>query len=159
MCRAAVSLALGVAVALAFQMAAAPAKQHAVRDDEETESSSEDDSAALPASCDFRESRTIGNKDPNRSLQERCENRASEMCIFGFGSRGFKPRQIHIDPAIHSACQGVTTPSALECVTNLRKTLAMESGGKSMITGGKRKNRIIHMPALAASDIRRCASE
>jgi hypothetical protein len=156
--RAAVTLALGVAVALAFQMPAAPAKQHAVHDDEETESNS-DDSAALSASCDFRESRTIGNQDPNRTLQERCENRASEMCIFGFGSRGFKPRQIHIDAAVHSACQGVTTPRALECVTNLRKALMMESGGKSMITGGKRKNRIIHLPALAVSDIRRCASE
>ncbi len=157
--RAAVTLALGAAVALAFQMPAAPAKQHAAQDDEETESNSKDDSAALSASCDFRESRTIGNKDPNRTLQERCENRASEMCIFGFGSPGFKPRQIHIAPAIHTACQGVRTPRALECVTNLRKALMVESGGKSMITGGKRKNKIIHLPALAVSDIRQCASK
>ena len=156
---AAVTIALGFAVALAFQMPAAPAKQHAVRDDNETESNFEDDSAAVSVSCDFREARTIGNQDPNRPLQERCENRASEMCIFGFGYRGFKPRQIHIDPAIRSACQGITTPRALECVTNLRKTRTMESGGKGMITGGKRKNRIVHLPALAVSDIRRCASE
>ena len=81
------------------------------------------------------------------------------MCIFGFGYRGFKPRQIHLDPAIHSACLSVTTPKALKCVTNLRKSVNMELGGKSVLTGSKHKNRIVHLQALSVSDIARCASE
>jgi hypothetical protein len=155
--RAVVALALCLAVTVGIQSSMAHAKRHSAQD-EDTESDAEDGGAALSANCNFAESRMLGNQDPSRSLQEKCENRASEMCIFGFGSRGFKPRQIHIDPAIHAACQTVTTPSGLGCVTSLRKALKM-SGGQSLMTGSKRRNRIVYLPALTVSEIRRCASQ
>jgi hypothetical protein len=140
------ALALGIS-------AAANAKQHLEANNVG------DENESLSSPCDFRESRVIGNSDPKRSLSEKCENRASEMCIFGFGSRGFKPRQIHIDPAIHAACSNINSERALECITNIRKTHSMDSGGKDVITGSKRKNRIIHLPALAVSEISQCVSE
>jgi hypothetical protein len=142
----AVALALGIS-------AAANAKQHSLANN------AGDENDNLSASCDFRESRVIGYSDPKRSLSEKCENRASEMCIFGFGSRGFKPRQIRIDPAIHAACSNINSERALECVTNIRNTRSMESGTKDIITGGKRKNRIIHLPALAVSEVSQCTSK
>jgi len=152
-------LAFGVAATFGLQLSVVHAKRHLTQDEDEAKTDGESAAPPFSASCGFSESKTIGNADPKRSMPERCENRASEMCIFGFGSRGFKPYQIHLDPAIHSACQSVTTPKALECVTNLRKALNRESGGKSVLTGGKRRNRIVHLPALSVLDISRCASE
>jgi hypothetical protein len=145
--------AFAVAVALALGIsAAANAKQHSVANN------AGDENDNLSGSCDFRDSRVIGNSDPKRSLSEKCENRASEMCIFGFG-RGFKPRQIRIDPAIHAACSNINSEKALECITNIRHTRTMDSGTKDIITGSKRKNRIIHLPALAVAEVSQCASE
>jgi hypothetical protein len=159
MFRRAVALSVGVAIALVLPLSAAHAKRHSADYAEGTESDSNDETGGLSEGCGFGESRTIGNRDPSRSLPERCENRASEMCIFGFGYRGFKPHMIRIDPAIHSACLGITTPKALACINGLTKVRAMESGGRYMITGGKRKNRIIHLPALNVSEITRCATQ
>lgn len=143
-----------IAVTLAIGISApANARQHSLANN------TGDENDNFSGSCGFREARVIGYSDPKRSLAEKCENRASEMCIFGFGSRGFKPRQIRVDPAIHAACSNISSERALECVTNIRKSRSMESGTKDVITGSKRKNRIIHLPALAVSEISRCASE
>ena len=86
------ALALGAAITLGLPVSTAQAKRQSVQTDQ---SSAEDgDQNSVPsATCSFSKSRTIGNNDPSRSLAERCENRSSEMCIFGFGTRGFKPRQ------------------------------------------------------------------
>src|SRR5271157_1114906 len=128
-------LAIAAALALGISVAA-----HAKHPTVANDAGNEIDNSS--GHCDFRESRVIAYSDPKRSFSEKCENRASETCIFGFGSRGFKPHQIRIDPAVHAACLNIRSDKALFCVTNIRKALSMESSQEGILTGSKRRNRI-----------------